>query len=212
MAHLRLFSSRSIFSPSPKKTKPHQGLEEQPEAGLEQIAQCASLSADDTSASAEPATGPTSLSGPSQVDDHAESRVGTQTRARKPRAPFRFRGPQGGTGIPEEQSNEDDHETLVMNSANKPVFLLCARRHQGELASAFLDSFDHEGLDHKAAEREEVGLARRGLAPRQANAALRLRFDEAQQLDPLVAHLHVDGHFGHQRHAITACHHLHDRR
>ena len=46
---------------------------------------------------------------------------------------------------------------------------------------------DFERLDHHAAEREEVGLARRGRPPGEPDAALWLRLDETQQLHPLVA-------------------------
>ena len=67
-------------------------------------------------------------------------------------------------------------------------------------------------LDHHAAERVEVGLARRGRPPSKPDAALWLRLDETQQFHPLVADFDVDGYFGHERHAITARHHLHDGR
>ena len=65
-------------------------------------------------------------------------------------------------------------------------------------------------VEQDAAEFQEVGLAGRGRPPSQSDVASRLRLDEAQEFDALVTHLNVDRHFGQQRYAIAACHHLQD--
>src|SRR6266702_2181738 len=66
-------------------------------------------------------------------------------------------------------------------------------------------------LDRYLPKCNKIGLARGGAAPRKPDRAAGLRLREAQQLQPLVANLDVGRNRGHQRHPMTARHHLDER-
>src|SRR5262249_15117956 len=65
-------------------------------------------------------------------------------------------------------------------------------------------------LPDELAEGDEIHLARRAAPPREPDRAAGLRVGEAQKLDPLVAHLDVDGNARHQCDAVAVGDHLHD--
>jgi hypothetical protein len=69
-----------------------------------------------------------------------------------------------------------------------------------------------EGIDRKLPQRDEIGFARRGAPPGEADRAAWFRRGKARQLDPFIPHFGVDRDLRHKRHAIAVGDHLHDGR